>query len=324
MKRLLLLLITSPAIAGGVYTEDGWDVWSSAEGAVDAASLEDCRAKIKAQPLPVKKRTQYCRLRVVTTIEPDVPVPPDPVPEPPKPVTGKPNATNTGPKGELRKVGSLNLTKAGEVVENVEATSITISAPNVTVRNFRVTGGMYGVRPTSSGTVLEDGEIVNSGSAGIYGKGFTARRMNIHHMAKDAVKAQTDVVIEDSYIHELGSEAGSHSDGVQMVNGGRVIIRRNNFDMDKSQRGFSNSQCMLFKNDSGPIDNVLVEDNWLNGGGYCVQSRTADHGTPTNVVVRNNKFGKGYQFGPVKFDGSVKACGNTWEADGKALDSKCP
>jgi hypothetical protein len=242
-------------------------------------------------------------------------------------VSAKPDSTNTGPTtpvAQLRVLSSLDITQDGQVVEGVYVKGpVKIQANNVTLRNFKVeTSELYGVRMTynNTGIVLEDGEISGMNSAAILGSGFTARRLHIHNSASDGIKPYSDAIIEDSWIHSLGFNESSHADGVQMVRGGNVIIRRNNFDMPHDEPGYKNSQVMIIKTDDAVIDNVTIEDNWINGGGYSIQVRqTSSFGAPTRVVIRNNKFGTDYQFGPWIVDGSNTMCNNVWEISGSLL-----
>ena len=151
----------------------------------------------------------------------------------------KPGPGNTGPTnpGILTTMGSLTVTQAGTVVENVLIQgTLEIKAPNVTVRNFIVDGGggqAYGIRATQghSGLLIEDGEIRNITSAGIYGGNFTARRLNIHDSGGDGMKATENVLVEECWIHHLGTNDGAHADGNQSRWGSNFIFRRNNFDM---------------------------------------------------------------------------------------------
>ncbi len=97
-----------------------------------------------------------------------------PAPAPP-PGAGDPSerpwAHNTGPSdpGALRPSGSMIITTNGAVVENFDFSgTVTIAANDVTLRNFRITGGLYGIRVNSgtTGFYVEDGEIIGSSSAG--------------------------------------------------------------------------------------------------------------------------------------------------------------
>ena len=81
------------------------------------------------------------------------------------------------------------------------------------------------VQPGYSGALIEDVEIDGMGSAsldsGISGGGWTARRVDIHGMS-DGVKLDSNVKLEDSYIHDLWTTAPApHSDGAQSMGWGQ-------------------------------------------------------------------------------------------------------
>lgn len=256
---------------------------------------------------------------------------PDPGP------TDRPNATTTGHDGNLtRTFGPTTIDGAwlaannggSLTIENVRFDGgVKVLVDDVTIRNFEITGGTYGVdsnvfEGSVSGLVLEDGEISGQSSSGLLVSGTAARRLHIHHQGADAVKAWNDVVFEDSYVHHLGSISGSHSDGVQMVGGSNVTIRRNHFDMPHDEPGFTNSQVMIIQT-HGPIDGVIIDGNWINGGGYSVQitDKGVGYGYPRGVEVTNNRFGREYQYGPLRFkDGTPDVvAGNVWDDTGAPI-----
>ena len=251
--------------------------------------------------------------------------------------TDRPNAATTGHDGNLTRTFGpttidadwLAANNGGSLtIENVRFDGgVKVLVDDVTIRNFEINGGKYGVdsnvfEGSVSGLVLEDGEISGQSSSGLLVSGTVARRLHIHHQGADAVKAWNDVVFEDSYVHHLGSISGSHSDGVQMIGGSNVTIRRNHFDMPHDEPGFTNSQVMIIQTHS-PIDGVIIDSNWINGGGYSVQitDKGVGNGYPRNVEITNNRFGREYQFGPLRFkDGTPDVvAGNVWDDTGAPI-----
>lgn len=238
----------------------------------------------------------------------------------------KPGPSNTGATGPLQASGGFTIKTAGAIIKDLEITGcLNVDADNVRIQNVRINcNSFYGIRIVSdrTGTVIEDVEIYGMRSAGVFGSDFTLRRANIHDSGNDAVKPGRNVVIENSWFHRLGSLPDAHADGVQMVSGGNVIIRANNFDMPYFLSDFRNSQCMIIQTNNGPIDNVLIEKNWLNGGGYCVQinDKGNGYGGPTNVRIIDNQFGRDCQFGILRFrNTSVELSGNTYEDTGEPI-----
>ena len=253
----------------------------------------------------------------------------------------KPNAQNTGhisPRSSLKKISGpviddawLNANNGGSrVVEGYHFTGqVTVLADNVTLRDFYINGGRYGIyngvfeSNPSKNLIIEDGEITNNTSSGIVASNATIRRLHIHHHGSDAIKPFSNVLIESNYISHLGSIPDSHSDGVQMVSGSNVTVRGNFFDMRHNEPGYTNSQVIIIQTNIGKVDNILVEANWINGGGYSVQinDKGNGYGEPTNDRVINNRFGRDYQFGPLRTGNNTLTdrSGNVWDDTGKPI-----
>jgi hypothetical protein len=229
----------------------------------------------------------------------------------------RPGPTNTGvPTGtKLTPSGSLKVKKNGEIVENLDVSGqIRIMADNVTVKNCRIKAGTsasaYPAHVASSeytGTVFEDCEIdgngVSSVAAGL--KNITLRRCNIHN-GIDLVRADGNVLIEDNWLHNPARTPGSHNDAIQMLKGSNVIIRRNTIDMyvegaTPAEDDPHNACFIISAGDSGgPVDNVVIEDNWIEGGNYGMYLGSGGTYPVTNVKVRRNTFAKGkFRYGPV-------------------------
>jgi hypothetical protein len=241
------------------------------------------------------------------------------------PVTGaRPGPDNTGPTNRsiLKSVGSMTITQDGAVIENVFVRgTIDIQANNVTIRNFVVdaTGEGFGIRPAfgKSGQVIEDGEIYGANQDGVYGEGYTARRLNIHDTGGDGFKTQGNSLIESSWVHHIGLAAGSHADGVQIMSGAHIIVRGNFFDMPFSDTTANSNSSIIIKTDFGDIDDVLFENNWCNGGNFTVYVRSgAGGGVPTNIRILNNRFGHDYHYGPFSIEGTPLIQGNVWDDTG--------
>jgi hypothetical protein len=213
----------------------------------------------------------------------------------------KPGAGNTGPTNAsaLKASGSITSSHDGQIIENVHVTgTIEVRHKNVVIRNFKVTGtSSYGIRVYEGGpsAIIEDGEITGAGvGAGVYGVNYTARRLNIHHLGGDGLKAEANVVIENCWVHHLGLSPGSHADGIQVQKGANFIFRNNNFEVQIGvNNGGEDPNAAIFLGPAfGPIDNVLIEGNWMNGGNYTIYSNGC-----SNVRIQNNFFGRNYRYG---------------------------
>ncbi len=243
----------------------------------------------------------------------------------------KPGPSTTGPTdpGNLTTVGSMTVTQAGAVIENVLIQgTVSIKAPNVTMRNFIVDGGgnfPYGVRATDgfSGLTMEDGEIRNITSSGIYGGDFVARRLNLHESGGDAIKSTQNVLVERCWIHNLGTNVGAHADGNQTRYGSNFVFRQNNFDMPVDVGPpYKSNATFIVQTGAGPVDNFLIEENWLNGGNFTVYftDKGVGYGDPTNCRLINNFFGREFEFGTLLTTGYVQVSGNRWEDTLELMD----
>lgn len=186
--------------------------------------------------------------------------------------------------------GDLNVTTDGAIIDSLDVHgNINVRANNVTIRRSRVVHGqVFNSRRINNGgvvtetqytgLVLEDVELdgrpfttkVTAYRAPIGGNAYTARRVDVHHWG-DGFIARNDVVIEDSYVHDLISEGdaattGSHNYAAGGNGGHHVVIRHNRLEC-----GADNcSATVPFYGDFEPLDDVLVQNNLMNGGQYCI------------------------------------------------------
>ena len=244
----------------------------------------------------------------------------------------KPGPHNTGP------ITPDNLTRVsrdyvhanmvdGAVFEGLDIDgNVNVTANNVTFRNFKLDAGTapfaFRMDYGKTGILFEDGEIIGMDSAALYGSEFTARRLNIHESGHDAIKSQYNVYIECSWIHHLGTIPEAHADGNQTRHGANLTFRRNNFDMPIDLPGYASNAALINMTHQGPIDNMLIEENWINGGNYSVYFEDKGYGAPSNTRLINNRFGRDYRFGPLVNDGgySTHIEGNVWDDTGELMD----
>lgn len=280
-----------------------------------------------AAPTTVAPTTTPPTTAAPTTVAPTTP-PTTVAPEP----GDRPNSSTTGHDGNLTRTysGGVTITQSwldannngSRVIEDVRFNGrVNVRVDDLTIRNFHIDGGLYGVdnnvfsgNPTT-GLVLEDGELTGQSSSGLLVSNTTARRLHIHHQGADAMKPFRNVLVEDCYVHHLGSNSGSHSDGVQMVNGGPVTVTGCNFDMPKDLTGWTNSQVFMIAPNNGPINDVSIRNNWINGGSISVQI----HAVGGVAEVVDNRFGRDYRFGLFSTTGPVNISGNVWDDTGDPI-----
>jgi hypothetical protein len=236
---------------------------------------------------------------------------------------GRPGPASTGPTNEAalvpRTAAEIEaLMHPGAVIENVAITggNVDVVADDVTLRNFRLDAGdaPYGFRSTGgkTGFVAEDGEIVNTASAGFWGGGATFRRIEVHESDGSAFKPLGGVTIESSWWHHLGRGGGS-ANAVQFQGEGGasgVTLRGNLCDLPVSvagAAGYGSSSCVLVSTDAAVT--ATIEGNWLEGGNY-----TVDCDGQAGLAMRDNRFGRDLRNAPVR--DCPTATGNVWDDSG--------
>lgn len=236
---------------------------------------------------------------------------------------GYPDATNTGvPAGTtLTPSGDITVSQNGAVIQNLDISgSVTILANNVTIRNCRITSGdYYPIRyfdNNNTGLLIEDTEIAGTNSdvtSSIAFNDYTARRVNVHGGA-DGLKVDGNVVIEDSYIHDLSVGQDTHNDGFQATGGSNVTLRHNTCKLSTTNGA---NACLQMGNENGNSTNWLVTDNLFDGGGWTLNAGGADSLT---IAFTNNRFTRNYGYGPAS-TGNVTWSGNYYDDTGAATSN---
>ncbi|GLZ28888.1 hypothetical protein Lesp02_10780 [Lentzea sp. NBRC 105346] len=256
----------------------------------------------------------------------------------PPPMTGFPNATNTGvPAGTRLEVvnGDKTFDVDNQVITGQEFRGfVRVTARNVTFRNSIFRGGVARGNNAlldterGSGTVIENSEFVPSNPAatidGLWTKNTSIFRSNIHG-AVDGVKANSNTLIQDSYIHDMSwfasdpNQGGgeTHNDGVQSFGGeSNVTLRHNTIDMSTTK----NANAAL----QSSAANTRVENNLLDGGGCILNfNHNVLPGPLTGIVIVNNRFGRNSVFKcPILLSTQTQVAqnsGNVWNDTGEPI-----
>ena len=142
--------------------------------------------------------------------------------------------------------------------------------------------------------------------------------MGIRRGASTSTTRPTDstsprnATVEDSYLTDPYSNGKAHPDGFQSTGGANIVIRHNHVH-------WGDNSGVLLKTDFDPISGVVIDANLFDGTGhYLLYSRVGDaaNGSPTNVSLTNDVFGRGYQYGVTSINGTIFAHGNTWQDNG--------
>jgi hypothetical protein len=246
-----------------------------------------------------------------------------PRPDGANPCSGpKPGPGNTGvPAGaKLAASGSIKVTQNGAVVELLDIKGeITVLANNVTIRKVRITsGGYYPIRyfdNNNTGLVVEDSEIIGTSgkvTSAIAFANYTARRLNIHG-SSDGLKADSNVLVEDCWIHDLSNGPTEHNDGVQSTGGKGVTIRHSVL------QGASNAAVQT-GDENGRTEDLTIMCSWLYGGGYTLNIRGTGTTKPKNTKIINNRFGRDAAYGPwVIDDPAPTVTGNVYDDNNQPI-----
>ncbi|MFI5896537.1 hypothetical protein ACIA5D_41200 [Actinoplanes sp. NPDC051513] len=244
-----------------------------------------------------------------------------------------PNANNTGvPAGVTlkKKSGDITVTKKGTVIDGIELTGcISVNASNVTIKRSRIKGscaeGTIGPHYNANYTnlLIEDVEVDGLDESNTYsvvaGTNFTCRRCNLHG-GGTGIRAGSNVVVEDSWLHGNHVGGESHNTAMSIHGGSNITIRHNWLQCDG---GWNCSSALSLYTPDGAIDHVLVDSNLFSGGGYCVYGGVYNRDTglvaAKQVRFLNNGFLKNQwpkcgDLGPVA-GWDVPVEGNVWSGN---------
>ena len=247
--------------------------------------------------------------------------------EPPPSEAEWPGPDNTGCDDAAKTPATSNtLNTAGKTYEGLSFNNtVSIKANNVTVKNCKITippsaPWAVGIEGTLTGVKIEDNTIIGNGSAGgtaVYGfyvKGnseVTIRRNDISKIGQCAIN-DGQVTIEDNWIHDLESGAGTHYEAIYYGGAAKradffLKMRHNTFDNQINQ-----TAAVFLESYFGELKNVTVEDNLLKGGSYTVyvEGKYSTHAIK-NVKVINNAMKKG-QYGYIN---AYKGQASVWEVE---------
>ena len=225
-----------------------------------------------------------------------------------------PGAHNTGvPAGTQLRVhrGDLVITRPGTVIDGLDIHGyVDVRAKDVTIRNSIIRGGAAGgqdslVRSASDGASLTitDSELApnvrHPNIDGLRGWNINAQRLNIHHVIDTAhFWGSGNVQLRDSWIHDNLHYANdpnwggkpSHDDNIQIQSGSGYWITGNRIE------GSMNAGIMITQ-DAGRTANIMIRDNFLDGGGCTINAHDKGKGQFQNIDIRDNVFGTSSAFG---------------------------
>lgn len=260
------------------------------------------------------------------------------------PLPMKPDAANTGvPEGSVVEAvyGDIvfDASYDGQIISHKDFIGfVTVTGADITFRNSIFRGGeilneeddpdptyrpMLDTRNSTGTIIVQDSTFVPEHPSrylyGIWAKNTKMYRVDISGVL-DGIQAYSHTLVQDSYIHHpfpyLGNDQylDVDKDGIFAMNGeSDVTIRHNHIDMSAVPEDIT--AALLSR-----ADNVIVENNWLNGGGCTLNLNGTYDGQTVNLVVHNNRFGpdRYYAGCPITANGdaTVEFTDNVWEVTG--------
>jgi hypothetical protein len=236
-------------------------------------------------------------------------------------------------------------------------TGVIVEVSDFTIRNSRFVGvgganASYSaghavlVAPGRTNVEIQnvefDGQHRNGGDrAAVGGAGYRLRRVHLHGWPYGLHNGNGDLVVEESYMHDLTNVSPTHQENAWIPGGANQTYLRNNLRSDGG--GDISASLAIYNYWSGPaLTNILIEGNYFNSNGgtslYAGALSRANNPHMEGAYARNmrvinnvfgrelNRFSGGYApaFG---FDASQPGnvwSGNTWGARGPHWQSGDP
>lgn len=211
--------------------------------------------------------------------------------------------------------GGWNSTKNTTITNRVIDGDVTFAGDNLTLRNVRITGEVIF---RGDNIVVQDSELGAlslSGTSGVHVSGVeingTLGADGIH-ITSDTGQV-SDVLIEDTWVHNPIVKPASHYDGMQVRGVKGLTLRNVLIDLGPHRDQFT--AAVFLENAQGGNWDVTLERSMFLGGGYTFYS------TATNVRVIDSVFDGGrwgHLFPRSETDKITQFAGNT-DASGNPL-----
>ena len=251
-----------------------------------------------------------------------------------------PGQVSSGPGWHFNPEGGYVMVTAPDTVLSGLSIPCTleIDASDVTVQDVQVvTGGNFGISLRhTTGVTIEDSTIsgqnltsgrVNSAIDDVYGDstGIVIKNNDISRF-RTGVQVSTGL-IAGNYIHDPGYIHGDHTNGIYVAGTAEPLtIYGNTIFNNLGQTDDINLAASTSRQD---VANKMVVGNLLAGGGYSIYGGGVREGRTSNIVIKDNEFGRLYypeggQYGPAAYFNPRQA-GNVWSGNawsGTSLSGK--
>jgi hypothetical protein len=264
---------------------------------------------------------------------------PPPAPSPP-PSSSFPNESNTGvPPGTVLRSCPTTITASGTYDSCQFNGDVSVQASNVHITRSRINGQVSagsGFAGQQTGLVISDTTIDcrcqsqsdDDTPSGILEANYTLIRVDLFNAGHGAA-VKSNVVIQDSYIHDLGGPTAAHKNGIFSGDGTNVLIRHNTIECADGGHGCS-AAIGLF-DDFDDVSYYTIDNNLLNtDGAYCFfgSGGPSKQYVSHHITFTNNHFGRKFRkncgfYGPVVYFDKSKPgmvwSGNVWDDTGKPV-----
>lgn len=240
----------------------------------------------------------------------------------------EPDTTNVGWQRTGVKLaaytGPMTISTPGTVIDGKDIKGqLTINASNVKIQRSRISsGGSYGVYVAkgAKNLIIVDSELDGRGNTGndsaVSSHDFTIFRCDIHGWV-DGFKADSNVNIVSSWLHDFATGNGNHNDGIQISGAGNITVIGNRIEArSKSESGSMNASVYTNTDYGIRPDNVIVRGNWINAGGFFIRIDA------THFELTGNHFGRWYGYGLINVtsQSTWTHSGNVWDDTGLPTD----
>lgn len=110
---------------------------------------------------------------------------------------------------------------------------------------------------------------------------------NLYNFGNAAVNGGNNGQVVDSYIHDPVYYAGDHTQNIYIWGNNKDFLVDHCTLLNQLSQ---NSAFSQFQDGAGPIDNVVIQNSLIGGGGYTLYLGNYGKGAITNMVIRNNQF----------------------------------
>lgn len=217
------------------------------------------------------------------------------------------NATNTGIAGIGVARSSLAVVSASQTVTNsgaVISDKLFLDGIVINADNVRVTGCQFechginamAIQINGLNCIIEDTTIVADGGGSTYeciminNNGAIVRRVDASISENIITVSADNVLIQESYLHDTSnlSNPAAHQDVIEVYGGSNVTIQRNRIFMHADETSCINIAPWFGASSS---NNVIVDDNWIDGGNSHILVDLQSTGTINGTKVRRNIMG---------------------------------